>query len=346
MGKRGKGGPVASIRILGTGGTIASRSDRGGGLVASERLEELISTLSRRHTVTVRDLMVSGSYRLQFSDLRTIAQAARNALQDSTVDGVVITHGTDTMEETAFLLDLVHASPKPVVFTGAMRPLDSTAPDGPQNLEEAVEAAASPELRGMGVLVSFAGVIRSARGLRYASTLASNPFAGGTEVAHYLGDTLHVTARPLRPAPLSMPNEDFDGARVDIIDCSPGTGTDLLAYAVHAGAHAVVLAGTGLGNAGPGFTEAVQDAVRAGCFVVLSSRVPEGPVVPTYGSGGGVDLVRAGAIPSGDLKPPQARILAALLTSQPATPEQILHALTAVPGESATRSADDWTSNT
>ncbi|WP_461170118.1 asparaginase [Arthrobacter sp. Z1-15] len=330
---------MASIRILGTGGTIASRSTAGGGLVASERVEELIKTLSRRHTVSVRDIMVSGSYRLQFSHLRTIAQAARNALLDSTVDGVVITHGTDTMEETAFLLDLVHASPKPVVFTGSVRPADSVAPDGPLNLEEAVEAAASPDLRGAGVLVSFAGVIRSARGLRSTSTQAANPFAGGTEVAHFIGDTLHVTARPLRPAPLAMPNEDFDTTRVEIIDCSPGAGTDLFSYAVRAGSNAVVLAGTGLGNAGPGFAEAVQDAVRAGCFVVLSSRVPEGPVVPTYGDGGGIDLVRAGAIPSGDLKPPQARILAALLTSQPATPEQILHALTAAPGGAAAGSA-------
>ncbi|MET4060747.1 L-asparaginase [Arthrobacter sp. UYP6] len=323
---------MASIRILGTGGTIASRSTGPGGLVASERIEALIRTLSRRHTVTVRNIMVSGSYGLQLSDLRTIAQAARNAVLDSTVDGVVITHGTDTMEETAFLLDLVHSSSKPVVFTGSRHPADSAAPDGPQNLEEAVEAAASPELRGTGVLVSFAGVVRAARGLFNASTTAADPFAGGTEVAHFIGDSLHVTARPLRPPPLRMPGEEFDNARVTVIDCSLGTDPDLFSHAVHAGADAVVLAGTGLGNAGPGFTEAVQDAVRAGCFVVLSSRVPFGPVIPTYGAGGGIDLVRAGAIPSGDLKPAQARILAALLTSQPATPEQILHALTAAPG--------------
>jgi L-asparaginase len=330
-----KGWPVTSIRILGTGGTISSRSTADGGLVASERIEEVIGTLSRRHTISVRDVMVSGSFQLQFSDLRAIARAAREAVLDPTVDGVVITHGTDTMEETSFLLDLVHASPKPVVFTGSSRPADSAAPDGPQNLEEAVEAAASPELRDAGVLVSFAGVIRSARGLRNASTLGTNPFAGGTEVAHFIGDTLHVTARPLRPAPLSMPNEDFDTVRVDIIDCSLGAGTDLFSHAVQVGSNAVILSGTGLGNAGPGFSEAVQDAVRSGCFVVLSTRVPDGPVVPTYGSGGGTDLVRAGAIPSGDLKPPQARILAALLTSQPATPEQILHALTAFPGRTA-----------
>ena len=329
---------MASIRILGTGGTIASRSVGRGGLIAKDHAEDLIGTLSRRHTVTVRNLMVSGSYQLQLSDLRLIAQAARNAVMDSTVDGVVITHGTDTMEETAFLLDLVHSSPKPVVFTGSTRPADSTAPDGPQNLEEAVEAAASPELRGTGVLVSFAGKVRSARGLFLADTTAADPFAGGTEVAHFIGDSLHVTARPMRPSPLRMPGEEFDQSRVSIIDCALGTDTDLFTHAVHAGAAAVVLAGTGAGNAGPGFVEAVQDAVRGGCFVVLSSRVPCGPVIPTYGDGGGVDLVRAGAIPSGDLKAPQARILAALLTSQPATAEQIHRVLTAAPGRAGGQS--------
>ena len=323
---------MASIRIIGTGGTIASRSTGPGGLVASDHAADLIRTLSRRHTVTVQDVTVSGSYVLQLSDLRHIARAARNAVLDSTVDGVVVTHGTDTMEETAFLLDLVHSSPKPVVFTGSRRPADSAAPDGPQNLEEAVDAAASPELRGTGVLVSFAGVVRSARGLFNASTTSADPFAGGTEVAHFIGDTLHVTARPLRPTALRMPTEEFDSARVSIIDCGLGTDTDLFSHAVHAGADAVVLSGTGLGNAGPGFVEAVQDAVRAGCFVVLSSRVPFGPVIPTYGGGGGIDLVRAGAVPSGDLRPAQARILAALLTSQPATAEQMMRVLTAAPG--------------
>lgn len=320
---------MASIRILGTGGTIASHTAGAAGLVATEHVADLIAALSRRHTVTVQDVMITGSYRLQLSDLRMIAQAARNAVLDPTVDAVVITHGTDTMEETAFLLDLVHASPKPVVFTGAQQPADSPAADGPRNLADAVAAAASPELQGSGVLVSFAGKVRSARGLHRFSTTAADPFAGGTEVAHFIGNNLQVTALPVRPAPLAMPTEEFDSMRVEIIVCAAGTDTALFSHAVHTGANAVILAGTGVGNAGPGFTEVVQDAVRAGCPVVLCTRVPEGPVVPTHGSGGGRDLVQAGAIPAGDLKPPQARILAALLTSQPATPEQILQALTA-----------------
>lgn len=318
---------MAHIRIMATGGTIASRAGADGA-TSAERAEELTAGLSGRHSHSVQDLMNVNSFQLRFSDVRSIAEAVRDAVADEGVDGVVITHGTDTMEETAFLLDLVHGSPKPVVLTGAQRTADSAAADGPANLEEAVAAAGARGLRGAGVLVSFAGHVLSARGTRKVHTLAANPFAGGVPVAHFSAGALHITAMPLRPAALPLPGEDFDNARVEIIQCGLGTTPDLFTYAVRSGANAVVLAGTGTGNAGDGFAEAVQDAVRGGCPVILCTRVPAGPVVPLYGGGGGVDLVRAGAIPAGDLGPAQARMLAALLTSLPATQDELLQALT------------------
>lgn len=318
---------MAHIRILATGGTIASRTGKDGA-TSAERAEEIAAGLSGRHGYSTRDLTNVNSFQLRFSDVRAIAEAVQEAVADEGVDGVVITHGTDTMEETAFLLDLVHDSPKPVVFTGAQRPADSAVADGPANLEEAVSAAAAPRLHGAGVLISFAGQVSSARGTRKLHTMAANPFDGGVPVAHFIAGALQVTAIPVRPAALPLPGEDFDHARVEIIHCALGTTPDLFSYAVRSGANAVVLAGTGTGNAGAGFTEAVQDAVRGGCPVILCTRVPSGPVVPAYGAGGGVDLVRAGAIPGGDLAPSQARMLAALLTSLPATQDELLQALT------------------
>ncbi|MEB7503895.1 asparaginase [Arthrobacter koreensis] len=318
---------MAHIRILATGGTIASRTGRDGAASAG-RAEDITASLSGRHSYSVRDVTNANSFRLRFSDVRLIAEAVRAAVAEEGVDGVVVTHGTDTMEETAFALDLVHDSPKPVVFTGAQRPADSPVADGPANLEEAVTAAAAGGLRGAGVLISFAGQVQSARGARKVHTVAASPFAGGVEVGHFIAGSLHVTAIPVRPAPLPLPGEDFDNARVEIIVCALGTDPELFTHAVHTGANAVVLAGTGVGNAGEGFAEAVQDAVRGGCPVILCSRVPAGPVVPAYGAGGGLDLVRAGAIPGGDLAPVQARMLAALLTSLPATQEELLQALT------------------
>ncbi|MBD8045107.1 asparaginase [Arthrobacter sp. Sa2BUA2] len=318
---------MAHIRIMATGGTIASRTGKDGA-TSAERAEEVAAGLSGRHGYSVQDLTNVNSFQLRFSDVRGIAEAVRDAVADEGVDGVVITHGTDTMEETAFLLDLVHESPKPVVFTGAQRTADSAGADGPANLEEAVAAAAASQLRGAGVLISFAGQVFAARGTRKTHTMAASPFSGGVPVAHFIAGTLHVSAIPVRPAALPLPGEDFDNAQVEIIQCALGTTPDLFTFAVRSGANAVVLAGTGAGNAGAGFAEAVQDAVRGGCPVILCSRVPAGPVVPAYGAGGGVDLVRAGAIPSGDLGPSQARMLAALLTSLPATQDEILQALT------------------
>lgn len=314
---------MAHVQLLGTGGTIASRGGGGQGAVATDSAAGLAPTGRGGPSVAARDVLTTGSYRLDLGDLRIISEAVHGAVQDPATDGVVVTHGTDTLEETAFLLDLVHASPKPVVLTGAQQPADSPAPDGPANVAEAVRAAASTALRDCGVLISFAGELRSARGARKAHTTAANPFAGGADVAHMAGGELVVTARPARRPALPPPAEAFDITRVEIVHAYPGATVDLFDAAVRSGAQAVVLAGTGTGNAGPGFAEAVARAVDSGCIVVLSTRVPWGPVVPVYGNGGGVDLVAAGAIACGDLNPFQARILAALLISQGTSPTDL-----------------------
>ena len=217
------------------------------------------------------------------------------------------------MEETAFLLDLVHTSAKPVVLTGAQRAADSSHPDGPDNLADAVAAAASPALRECGVLVCFAGQVRSARGVRKTQTWELTAFDGGTLVAEMRDGEAHVLARPRRHPPLPLPTESFDNVRVEIVPCFLGATPRVLAHVIDDGADGIVLAGTGIGNAGVGFVDEVARAVAAGIPVVLASRVVWGPIKPIYGNGGGVDLVGAGAIPSGDLNAPQSRMLMALL---------------------------------
>lgn len=313
---------MAHVQLLGTGGTIASRGSGTAGAVATDAAADLARGEYGELRVSARDVLTTNSYRLGLGDLRRIAEAAQEALVDRGNDGVVITHGTDTLEETAFLLDLVHHSPKSVVLTGAQQSADSPAPDGPRNVEEAVLAAASPALHNSGVLISFNGTVRSARGARKAHTTASSPFQGGTEVAHVAGSRLVVTAKPVRRRILPVPPAAFDAVRAEIVTAYPGATPDLFDFAVCSGAQAVVLAGSGVGNAGPGFAEAVGRAVEAGCAVVLSTRAPWGPVVPLYGNGGGADLVAAGAVPSGDLNPLQARILAALLISLGTSPAE------------------------
>jgi len=303
---------VAHIAVLGTGGTIASRSHGAAGVVAEASAAELVAELGGEHAVSRRDIVTLGSYQLTLKDLRLIAEGVAAAANEPDVDGIVVTHGTDTLEETAFLLDLVHNSSKPVVITGAQRTPDSIAPDGPDNIAEAIVVAADPRMRDLGALISFSGTVRTARGARKSHTVAASPFTGGTEVAHFAGARLVPTASTLHRSPLDLPAEPFDDTVVDIVSIYPGAESALLTAALERAA-AVVISGTGVGNAGPGFAEVVQTSDQP---IVLSSRVPWGPVVPTYGNGGGIDLVAAGAIPSGDLNPYQSRILTALLVSQ------------------------------
>mgnify|MGYP000845815530 FL=1 len=299
------------VHILGTGGTISSRTREGAGATATDGAASLAEMLTAEIRAT--DVLTTGSYLLTFADLRILVKAVQEALADDDCVGVVVTHGTDTMEETAFLLDLVHTSDKPVVLTGAQRAADSSHPDGPDNLADAVAAAASPALRECGVLVCFAGQVRSARGVRKTQTWELTAFDGGTLVAEMRDGEAHVLARPRRYPPLPLPTEAFDNVRVEIVPCFLGATPRVLAHVIDDGADGIVLAGTGIGNAGVGFVDEVARAVAAGIPVVLASRVVWGPIKPIYGNGGGVDLVGAGAIPSGDLNAPQSRMLMALL---------------------------------
>jgi L-asparaginase len=325
---------LTRVHIIGTGGTIASRSggtdDRGDssgqdqGSIASVTVADLVGSVraASELEVTTEDLMTIGSYRLGLPEILEIATAAIARAADPAVDGVVVTHGTDTLEETAFLTELVNDSGTTVVFTGAQRAADMPDTDGPRNLRQAVAVAADPRFCGMGSLVSFDGRVQSARGARKAHTIASQPFDGGVTVGLFRGDELDLVAGPERRRALPLPGAGFRTARVDIVTAYPGSDPEILRHAAANGAVGVVLAGTGVGNAGPGYSETVAELVRDGIPVVLASRVPTGPVVPIYGLGGGVDLIAAGAVGSGQLNPFQARILAAhLLSANPSVTE-------------------------
>ena len=156
---------MARITVLATGGTIASTRSSSPGATATESIDDLLQSIdSGSHEVVGKDVLTTGSYLLNHQDLRVIAEAVAEAVRDDSTDGVVLTHGTDTLEETAYLLDLVHASKKPVIVTGAQRTPDSVGQDGALNLQDAIAIAGSTESQGRGVLISFAGEIHPARG--------------------------------------------------------------------------------------------------------------------------------------------------------------------------------------
>lgn len=303
------------VHVIGTGGTIASRAESGGSVVA-DSTDQILGTVGADHEITTEDALHINSFHLTFANLLTIHGAVKAACERDDVAGVVVTHGTDTMEETAFFLSLLHDSDKPVILTGAQRAADLPNTDGPENLRQAVLAAGSERMRGAGVVIGFESQFHAARHTRKRHTLATNTFSGGTVVAEFYDNQLTRLATPVHYPVLDSPGAGFADIQVPVIDAAPGSTADLFAAARDFGAHGIVLQGVGAGNAPPAFTPEVEAATTAGVPVVLATRVPTGPVAAIYGNGGGVTLLDAGAISAGELNTYQARILMAILLSQ------------------------------
>ena len=324
---------VPRVVVLGTGGTIASRRDERGAAQPVDLVGGLVAGLDVGAVdVTARDLFVKDSSALTTADQATIVREVQATLADPGVDGIVVTHGTDTAEETAYLLDLVHDDDRPVVLTGAQRPADAPDADGPGNLRDALRVAADPAARGLGVLVVFDGRVLAARGTRKVHTHEVTAFAhpDGGALGRVVDGRLVLDGTPAHRERLAIGLDDIERVRVDIAAVYPGVdGTALHAFAA-AGARGVVLVATGSGNANPAVVAAVADLTAAGIVVGLTTRVDTGPVAGLYGGGGGgADLVAAGAVPLGTLRAGQGRILLLGLLAALGDPAQVRAAVPA-----------------
>jgi L-asparaginase len=238
-----------------------------------------------------------------------LSRVVDQELSDPAVAGAVVTHGTDTMAEGAFFLDLTLTSPKTVVFTGAMRDASDPSPDGPLNILNAVTIAAAPAARGWGVVVALNDYINSAREAVKTQTSNAQTFDSGQK--GYLGYVLGGVVqrwheRPRRitlPLPARLP-------RVAFLSTYAGDDGSLLRSAVDQGARGLVVEGVGAGNVNAQVYRAIQYALQKGLAVVITSRVAHGAVWPIYGDqGGGLTLQKAGCILGGDLRGPKARLL-------------------------------------
>ncbi|MER6095856.1 asparaginase [Streptomyces sp. NPDC001728] len=336
--KRTNDGGARRIVVISTGGTIASRW-QGTGYAADASGDDVLATapLPEGVTVEVVDLFNVNSSRMTAAHQLSLLRTVHETLADPGVDGIVITHGTDTLEETAFLLDLHHTDPRPVVLTGAQRPFGTGDGDGPGNLYDALQVAST--VSGLGVLVVFDGRVHAARGTVKTRTLAADAFSDPSiERLGRVGfSRVDIERQPERPTPLPLPAaahtaDPADPAavplpRVDIITHHSDGDPFLLNAAVAAGSRGIVLVATGAGNATPEIAEAVAGAVAQGVLVAVTTRVPAGPLAEIYTGGGAVDLVAAGALLTGTLRAAQARIalLAALLAeSDPARATALL----------------------
>ncbi|MFJ2631262.1 asparaginase [Streptomyces sp. NPDC087422] len=305
------------VVVISTGGTIASRW-QGDGYAAEAAGQEVLAAGAVPEGVEVRvvDLFTVNSSRLTTDHQLRLLHAVHEVLADPAVDGVVVTHGTDTLEESAFFLDLFHGDRRPVVFTGAQKPLDAEDGDAAGNLYDALLTAATG--RDIGAVIVFAGQVWAARGTVKQHTVDAHAFGApdGLPLGRVEFGRVTWGRRRPRPEPLPLPAPGAVPPRVDVLMHHSDGDTVLFEAALGAGARGVVVVGTGAGNANPQVAEAVRKATADGVLVAVSTRVAAGAVAPLYTGGGAVDLVAAGGLLAGTLRPGQTRIavLATLLS--------------------------------
>lgn len=305
------------ITLLATGGTIASAREASGAVNAGLTGETLLASLHAPLdgiTVTVENFEAAGSYALDLATIHRLCARIDALLASDAVDGLVVTHGTDTMEESAFLAWLLVQSQKPVVFTGAQRHAGQPDTDGPRNIHDALTAAASDRLTGLGAVILFEGDIHGARYVSKTHTSRVDTFRspGHGKLGEIDGGTVYIYSRPAAPRqPIRASAID---PNVELIALGLGSTPRYLDWAGANGASGIVLSAFGRGNAPKGFAASTARLTGAGLPVIVASRCAEGRTLPVYGNdSGGVTLVQSGAVLAGDLSPIKARLTLAVM---------------------------------
>jgi len=300
------------IVILFTGGTIAMRNDPGGaGTVPALTAEEILNATRGIDAVTGVETEEWGAFpgpHMTVERMWSLRNRIREHLARSDVTGVVVTHGTDTLEETAYLVARSLPAEKPIVFTGAMRTVSDLGWDGPANLLEAVRVAASPETRGFGAMVAISGQIFAALDATKTNTHLLDSFESpGYGPLGVLDEGELIVHREMPPMP-PIVSPDRLGTPVDIIFVAAGSDSRLL-DASRDSARGVVIAAMGRGNVPPALVPPIERWIAEGKPVVLTSRTQGGRVGHTYGyAGGGRRLEEIGVIFGGSRRAQQARI--------------------------------------
>ena len=306
---------LPQIAILGTGGTIAGKAERveltsayQAGVVGIDVLARTVPALSNVARIQAEQISNIDSKDMTPKVWIALAKRANDLLQSNRIEGIVITHGTDTLEETAYLLHLVLKTDKPVVLTGSMRPSTSLSADGPLNLLNAVTVAASPKARGQGVLAVFDGQIHSARDVAKSRACSvdafSSPNAGA--LGRVQDGQVEFDRSVTRPHTQKSRFSIGDALPVvEILVGYAGASRAAVDAFVASGVKGLVVAGCGSGALSSVFEQAIADAVKHGTAVVRASRSGSGNVMRNGSAPD--DLL--GTIAAGMLGPFKARVL-------------------------------------
>lgn len=308
-----------NVVILATGGTIAGAAATGtqagytSGAVTIDAMLAAVPGIKDMANIKGEQISNVGSQDISFDIMLKLAKRINELLPNNDVDGIVVTHGTDTMEETAFFLNLVVKSDKPVVMVGSMRPSTAVSADGPLNLYNAVGVAIDPKARGRGVMVMMNDWIHGAHSLTKTSTTAiqtfMSPLRGLVGISSYGKNDFYNT-----PYWKHTTGSEFNIAnvaklpRVDIVFACADMSPDLIDASVANGAKGIVIAGVGNGNMNKASLDAAARAAKKGVIVVRSSRVATG----TVGRNVEVNDDELGFVASDELNPQKARILLSL----------------------------------
>lgn len=301
-------------------------SPDGNGLVPAVSGQDLIQAvpgLAGLCDLEVREFSNIPSCQMTPQKMLELAAATRDALAGGDVRGVVITHGTDTVEETAFLLDTLIDSAKPVVITAAMRGAGDIGADGPHNILCAVRAALAEEMKGLGTVVVLNEQIHAAR--EVTKTHAANPAAFASPwwgpVGYVDGGSVIIRHRPAE-RPHLWP--DRLGGEVYLLKMTAGDDATMLDYLISRKVDGIVVEGFGRGNVPPKVQQSMLGAVASGIPVVLVSRCGSGCPASDYGYEGGGRISRAGGIIfGGELSGPKARLLLMLALGSTRKPEEL-----------------------
>ncbi|WP_313898814.1 asparaginase [Methylobacterium sp. E-045] len=313
---RSKNTALPRVAIVATGGTIAMKNDPETGApvpaLSGADLVAAVPGLAGLATIEVVEFANLPSAYMGPALWPALTRTVEGLLTRDDIAGSVVLHGTDTLDQTAYFLDLTLIGDKPVVVIGAQRNASDPDGDGGRNLLNAVRQILAPGARDMGVTVTLNHNINAAREVRKTHTNNVETFNSGT--IGFLGtvdeDRVVFSRKSLRRQTLPLPEAL---PRIDVVPMVAGADGSQLRHAVESGADAVVLAAYGFGNVNDALHDAVVEVAAQGVVVIVASQLADGRALPVYGfKGGGQTLREAGAVFADDLSPDKARVLALL----------------------------------